>query len=276
MSYRAILTDAEIRAAAPSVFASGAHHTQSERYGFIDTSKVVSALRAEGFQPVQAFQQRVRQPDRASACKHLVRFRMPTAAAAGLIVPELVAITAHDGTAAWHLWFGVFRIVCENGLIAAASTLTHIRVQHQARLVHNVVEASVELARQAPHSFGRITDWQHRLLAPEERTAFATAALALRWPDRPPIAPAALLTVRRQADTRADLWTTLNVVQENLLRGGHMYTDGKGRSRSTRAVRAIDATTALNVALWQLTERIDSGLVIAEQPLPANLLLHAA
>jgi hypothetical protein len=276
MSYRDTLTDDDIRAAAPSVFARGAHHTRTPRYGFINTAEVVSALRAEGFQPVQAFQQRVRQPDRAHACKHLVRFRMPTPAADGLVVPELVAINAHDGTAAWHLWFGVFRIVCENGLIAAASTLTHIRVQHQARLVHNVVEASVELARQAPAIFGRITDWQHRLLAPAERTAFATAALALRWPDRPPIAPAALLTVRRGADSSPDLWTTLNVVQENLLRGGQRYTDGNGRNGTTRAVRAIDTTTALNVGLWQLTEQLGSGLVVAERTLPADLLLHAA
>lgn len=263
------LTDDEIQAAAPSVFATEAHASRSKHYGFIQTKAVLDALRREHFVPVQAFQQRVRTPDRRMACKHLLRFRMPGPPHHGLIVPELVAINAHDGTAAWHLWFGIFRIVCENGLIAASSTLTHIRIQHQAHLVTNVVEASVALARRAPDIFAQIEAWQGEIWQTEQQLHFAEQALRLRWSTNAPIKAADLLATRRPEDRLNDRWTTLNVVQENLLRGGVGYATAAGKHRRTRAVRAIDTTTALNVQLWTLAAQIETARVPIVIELPA-------
>lgn len=278
MSILQILSDAQIRAVAPSVFAPSAHHSRSARYGFISTAEVLQALRAEGFQPVQVLQQRVRRPDRVPFCKHLLRLRLPGAALDAPLVPELIAINAHDGSAAWHLWFGVFRLVCRNGLIVAARELTHIRVQHQLGLVRDVVEASMALARQAPAIFRRIDDWQQIMLPPAARLDYAARALDLRWPDgRAPIGAAELLQVRRTADAGASLWTTLNVVQEHLLGGGAPYTDAAGRNRRTRPVRAIDSTTALNSALWQLTEQVaDERPAALNTALPSTWLALAS
>lgn len=253
------LTDDEIRAVAPSVFANAAHESRSEHYGFINTGAVLTALRQENFVPVQAFQQRVRKDDRRMACKHLLRFHLPDVPRHSLVIPELVAINAHDGTAAWHLWFGVFRIVCANGLIAAEETLTHVRIQHQASLVTNVVEASLDLARHAPAVFAQIESWQREIWEPEQQMAFAEQALRLRWPENAPIAAAELLARRRVEDQGNDRWATLNVVQENLERGGQAYTTPTGKQRRTRAVRAIDTTTALNVRLWKLAAQIGTA-----------------
>lgn len=270
------LTDAEIRAAAPSVFASAAHASRSEKYGFINTAAVLAALRRENFVPVDAFQQRVRKDDRRLACKHLLRFHMPDVPQHSLVIPELVAINAHDGTAAWHLWFGVFRIVCENGLIAAEETLTHVRIQHQASLVTNVVEASIELARRAPAVFAQIDSWQREIWEPEQQLQFAAQALALRWPKNAPIQPTELLARRRVEDRLNDRWTTLNVVQENLLRGGQGYATATGTQRRTRAVRAIDTTTALNVRLWELAAQIGTAQVPTVIDLPVTDLYRLA
>jgi hypothetical protein len=55
-----------------------------------------------------------------------------------------------------------------------------------------------------------------------------------------------------------DLWTTLNTVQENVIRGGQRdYSrrrpDGS-RMPKSRAIKGIDEDMKLNKALWQMAE----------------------
>jgi hypothetical protein len=68
-----------------------------------------------------------------------------------------------------------------------------------------------------------------------------------------PIAPAQLLAPRRREDTANDLWTTFNVVQENVIKGGlhGVGRDANNRRRrvTTRAVNGIDQDVKLNKAL---------------------------
>jgi hypothetical protein len=65
---------------------------------------------------------------------------------------------------------------------------------------------------------------------------------------------------RRGDDTGSDLWTTLNRVQENSIRGGlrGVTRDANGRRqvRRTREVTGIDQDVKLNRALWTLAEEM--------------------
>ena len=45
------LSDDQIRAVAPSIFADAPHESRSERYSYIPTATVLTELRKEGFQP---------------------------------------------------------------------------------------------------------------------------------------------------------------------------------------------------------------------------------
>ena len=69
-----------------------------------------------------------------------------------------------------------------------------------------------------------------------------------------------MLTVRRSVDRSDDLWTTTNVIQENVIRGGLSAwgRDANNRPRrvTTREVRGIDQDVKLNRALWVLGERM--------------------
>jgi hypothetical protein len=55
-----------------------------------------------------------------------------------------------------------------------------------------------------------------------EQLALATGAAAYRWEDltKAPVSPSMLLNPRRYGNGAKDLWTTLNCVQENIIRGG--------------------------------------------------------
>lgn len=69
------LSDDQIRAVAPSIFADTPHGSRSERYSYIPTSAVLAKLRNEGFEPFMVCQTRVRHEDRREFTKHMLRLR---------------------------------------------------------------------------------------------------------------------------------------------------------------------------------------------------------
>jgi hypothetical protein len=95
-------------------------------------------------------------------------------------------------------------------------------------------------------------------LSPRESELFARSALELRygedWSQASPVTTEQVLSPRRVADSGQDLWSTLNRVQENLLKGGLRGRSRSGRRTRTRAIRSVTEDVRLNRALWRLTE----------------------
>jgi hypothetical protein len=71
-----------------------------------------------------------------------------------------------------------------------------------------------------------------------------------------PFEPDKLLTPRRHADISNDLYTTFNVVQENVIKGGIHSFDRSNRRVSSRAINGIDQNVKLNKLLWAFSERM--------------------
>jgi hypothetical protein len=65
-----------------------------------------------------------------------------------------------------------------------------------------------------------------------------------------------VLDPRRTADAGQDLWSTFNVVQENVVRGGLEYRSANGRRNRTRSVTGIAQNVSVNKALWTLAEEM--------------------
>ncbi len=91
-------------------------------------------------------------------------------------------------------------------------------------------------------------------MSTDDQDQFAERALALRFPDvaNSGMVPAQLLTVRRPQDAHDDLYTLLNKVQENLLRGGLSRRAPSGRLTRTRRITSIKQDVRLNSQLWDL------------------------
>ena len=91
---------------------------------------------------------------------------------------------------------------------------------------------------------------------------FAMAAHQLVYddPEAAPIRPENLLCERRYDDKGNDLWTSFNVIQENIMKGGiagsKQGANGRIRRVKTRPVKSIDRDVKLNKALWVLTEEM--------------------
>ncbi len=270
------LEDDQIRMAAPSVFASEKHDSRSERYSYIPTSEVLRGLRAEGFMPFEVRQGGSRDDAKRGFTKHMLRLRHASdiGAAQGENIRELILMNAHDGTSSYRLMSGIFRVVCSNGLIAAAGDAQECRVGHTGNAVEKVIEGAYSIIDNAQAVQASIEDMRAVRLNQDEQDAFASAALALRYDEDkvPEVAASQVHRARRQADVGNDLWRTFNRTQETLVNGGMHYThfnaNNQRSRRETRPVNSIDGNVALNRALWVLAERM-AELKLAGAPLVA-------
>ena len=215
------LSDDQIRTVAPSIFAETPHESRSQRYSYIPTAAVLTELRNEGFQPFMVCQTRVRHEDRRDYTKHMLRLRHESQIN-GTEANEIILLNSHDGTSSYQMLAGMFRFVCQNGLVCG-DTFADVRVPHKGNVTDHVIEGAYEVLQ----GFERV---QHsrdamRAIALEEGEAevFARSALALKYDDPGktlPITESQVLRPRRFDDNRLDLWSTFNRVQENLVKGG--------------------------------------------------------
>ncbi|CAK0761082.1 DUF945 domain-containing protein [Gammaproteobacteria bacterium] len=257
----AFLSLEDVRRAAPAIFAESAHESRSRRYGFVPTEKMIGGLMAEGFQPVSVTQANSRTEGKETAAKHLIRLRHASSKQVDGVFPEVVLLNSHDGSCAYKIMAGLFRMVCANGLIAG-EMWGNLTVPHKSGAIHQVIEGSYEIVEKSPALLDSVEEMKATPLSVEERHIFSRAALALRYEDQEnaPITAHQIDEERRLADSGRDLWSTLNRTQENLIRGGlrgeTQDENGKRRRTTTREIRGIDQTVQINRGLWVLAEEM--------------------
>ncbi|MCC6206565.1 MAG: DUF945 domain-containing protein [Gammaproteobacteria bacterium] len=255
---RALSLD-EVQRAAPSIFAETPHAKLSGRYTLIPTGKVLEALHHEGFVPTRVMQTRIRNESGIGTAKHLVRLRhrdqLDRPATVDAIVPEVVLVNSHDGSSSYQLHAGLYRFVCSNGMVVADGCIGSLSIRHAGNVVDEVIEGVYEIVKETPRLIERVADYRATSVSDREARVLAGAALDLKYePDKAPIGPDQLIVPRRAEDHGTDLWSRMNVVQENLLRGGLRGQSANGRRLRTRAVASVSDDVRLNKALWRLTE----------------------
>lgn len=258
------LDDSTLRTQAPSIFALGPMAGVSDRYTFVPTARIVDGLREQNWMPVEVEEQRIRKEARRGFQKHMLRFRRAEQMATlDEWNVELVLLNSHDRGCAYQLHAGIYRRICSNGLVVSEGSFEAIRFRHSKLETDEVVRASSRLLEFVPKVGEMVNRFRERLLDAEESLKLARHAILLRYasPDDAPVERETLLKARRDEDVSLDLWTALNRVQENLIRGGvsDFHRDRRGRLRSVRALRGIDSKVSLNKGLWGLAEQLANG-----------------
>lgn len=266
--HQRFLDEDEIRGLAPSVFATSAHESRSARFKPIATIDVIRMLDREGFGVVGAQQSIARTDDRKPFAKHMLRLRQKgeVTRKVGDSVFEVLLRNANDGSAAYDLLSGLFRIQCLNSVVAMSSQMATQRVRHSGDVGSKVIEGVFSVVNDAERALEAPAKWGQLQLTKDEQMAFAGAVHAVRFPvdehnnATTNVKPEQLLITRRTDDASNDLWTTFNVVQENVIRGGlnnfGRNANGAFVRRHTRQVKGIDQSIALNRALWTLGEEM--------------------
>jgi hypothetical protein len=263
------LTEDEMRKIAPSIFATDAHSSRSERFAPIPTIEVLRQLTKEGFSPVGVLESRARDHEKQTHTKHLIRLRRLDEEAkyrVGDSVVEMLLKNANDGSAGYSLMGGLFRICCLNSLVAHTDTIEDVRIRHTGDVAAKVIEGSYTVLSKVEKVMAAPQDWPKVMLDKPTREAFAEAAHTIRFPrdeegnTTTPIKAEQFLMPKRVEDNGTDLWTTFNVIQENVLKGGMEGTyrrdNGRQGRRVMRTVNGIDQRINLNRALWGMGEHL--------------------
>ncbi|EPM5305927.1 DUF932 domain-containing protein [Cronobacter sakazakii] len=253
------LTHEELAHYVPSVFSEDKHESRSARYSYIPTITLLENLQREGFQPFFACQTRVRDPGKREHTKHMLRLRRE-GQITGKQVPEIILLNSHDGSSSYQMLPGLFRAVCQNGLICGES-FGEVRVPHKGNVVEKVIEGAYEVLGIFDQVEEKRDAMESLLLPTQAQHALAEAALTYRFgEEHHPVTTTQILTPRRYEDRKDDLWSVFNRCQENLLKGGLPGRTARGKRSHTRAVRGIDGDVKLNRALWVMAEKLQQAL----------------
>lgn len=258
-----MLNKDNLREKFPSMFTTHAKEGVSERYSFVGTEPVIDEFLNNGFYIERANSVKVRKPENAPHCKHFVGFRSGTDF--GLVdprdtskamIPEILLTNSSDAKSAIVLSLGLYTFVCSNGLVIG-STHDMLRIPHTnvdyEKLKQYIIFFQSSVGSMAK-SVGKLSN---TYLSEDARQEFAYQAALLRWGSTDKVDPMSLLNPRREADSwNKSAWTTYNVVQENLIRGG--VPTRNGRDRLTRAVRSSVKDFDLNVKLWSLVLKMST------------------
>ena len=252
-----------LRMYAPATFAEAPETGRvSDRYSFLPTTEILEILQDEGWTAWKAQQVSARTWSKDHA-KHIIRLRhedmTPQSFGVGDSFPEMLLMNAHNGLGGYTLQGGMFRMVCSNGMVISEQDFGKIQIRHIGFEPGQVVEASKELIMNSSQIADKIGTWQGTEMTQRSRKDFFADAAKLRWdsPDEGLLLDVA--TPRRVEDQKTDLWTTFNVAQENLLRGG--FRNGT-TNRMVRPISNIQKDVNLNTQLWDLASTYSEGYAL--------------
>lgn len=234
--------------------------TVSGKYTFIPTTQALAILADYGWHPTRAVEARTRKAEHRGFQRHAIRLlnsRMNRELMAGDVLPQLLLTNSHAGTSAFVLTEALHVMICSNGLVKASGVQDEIRVRHVGYTDGLMETAIKQITTGIPETLEQTDRFKRLILTDAEREVYARAAIELRFDgEKYSVDPKSMLITHRQAEKDPNLWNTLNVVQEKVIRGGVRQKRADGSRVRSRKVASIQEDIRLNKALWVLTEEM--------------------
>ena len=259
MSKIPTLTDAQLRAAAPSIFSETPIEGVSDKYAFVPTYSILDTFRQAGYYPIMASESKVRNSDNYGYQKHIIQFRSID----NLLRPDaneeyadIVLTNSHNRTSSFIVDLAFFRLVCTNMIFVPSHTFAHHSIIHSGFNLEKVDIAINEVTSYMPRMKQEIEKFKSIQLSPLEQHSLAKAAIDIRFDKETHLIEAQeLLHVHREEDDDSSLWTVFNRVQEAMIRGGvRGHNRFTGKSFTSKAITAIDANIKLNKELFSTVQ----------------------
>ena len=243
---------------APAIFATSPAPTiKSPKYQFTPTFEVIEHMQDMGYLLTGVKQSSSNVELRKNWGIHITRFQHPDLYIKNTdgeieARPEVVLINSHDGTRPIQFEMGLFRLVCENGLVVKDRDMGSFRERH-TKLNFNEVKNLIDQKVSGLNDVvGKINKWNMIEMTDKQRFNFAVEALALRiGTDRQAeqYEIMDILNPKRKADEGNSLWKTYNILQENLIKGGFQLNN-----RQARSIKNPIEDFNLNRELWSLAD----------------------
>ena len=248
-------TKSEIRQLANSIFTTQGAPGTSDKYAHISTEKIIDDMQLLGWGVVDAKQVKARKGEGYQ--KHLVVFRnndiQITAEDGDNVFPQILLTNTHDGKNAFTFTAGLFRMVCENGLVVSSREFENMKIRHYGYSFEELQDTIKAMVEKLPLTVESLNKFRQVELSQEQALDFAKKALEVRLGelDNIQIDLQDLLTPTRSEDRGNDLWSVYNVVQEKLIHGMFNYKYGV-KSRKARKIKNFKQDLVINERLYDL------------------------
>jgi len=252
------LTHEQLMQQAPALFTEQPHNDASDKYHFVSTIDVIDEIKSFNWYPTSVQQSSVKDINKEGYQRHLVRFRHFD----DLLNPrenavELLLFNSHDRSTAFSISAGIYRFVCSNGLVIADSVFESYKIKHIGDRYTDIETAIDKITSFKPQLQKKIDRFETITLSQAEQESFARSSIPLRFDRHLQVDYKDLLIPHRDEDTKDDLYTTLNIIQENLLRGNLTgVNNSTGRKFTSKEITSIGKDVDVNQGLWDIAERI--------------------
>jgi hypothetical protein len=252
------LNNQELKELAPTLFTSEPHYEVSDKYHFIPTIEVIEQIKSHNWYPVSVSQADVRDEEKQGYQQHCVRFRHFE----DLLNPqdnavELLLFNSHDRSKSFSISAGIYRFVCANGLVVSDGVFESYKIKHIGDRDNDVANAVAKITAIKDKLLDKIKTLSNIQLSNLEKQSFAKLAIPLRFEEHLEVNLNDLLVPNRKEDYKDDLYTTLNTIQEHLIRGNVSGINKEtGRRFKSKEIKSITNDTHINKGLWDIAEKI--------------------
>ena len=251
------LTNEQIKRIAPSVFTATAASSVSQHYTHIPTSVIVDDMKQLGWEVVDAKEVKARKG--IGFQKHLIVFRNPEVVINGTdgddVFPQILLTNSHDGKNAFTFTAGLFRMVCENGLVISTEQFEDVKMRHLGYTFEELQVKIREMVERLPLTVESMNKMKGVQLDEQQAVDFALRALSTRFNEdemkRITVDAKELLKPVRKEDEGSDLWSIFNVIQEKLIEGDFNYNAGN-KSRKARKIKNFNQDLKVNKELFAM------------------------
>jgi hypothetical protein len=185
LSTNEFLTLDEVKQRASSIFSKTAAPTVSDKFTHIPTFKVIEDMSQLGWNVVDAKQVKARTEGTRGFQKHLVVFRNPDVVINGVdgdtVFPQILLTNSNDGKNAFTFTAGLFRMVCENGLVISTEQFNDVKMRHMGYTFEELQAQIREMVEQLPLTVESMNKMKQIELNEEQAKALAKKALTTRF-----------------------------------------------------------------------------------------------
>ena len=185
LSTDSFLTLDEVKQRAKSIFTATAAPTVSDKFTHIPTNRVIEDMEQLGWGVVDAKEVKARKEGTKGFQKHLVVFRNPDVVINGAdgdtVFPQILLTNSNDGKNAFTFTAGLFRMVCENGLVISTEQFNDVKMRHMGYTFEELQSQIREMVEQLPLTVESMNKMKQIQLTEEQAQDLAKKALTTRF-----------------------------------------------------------------------------------------------
>ena len=248
----------ELKETVPTIFTKTGSPEVTSKYSHIPTDKVISDMELLGWKVVDAKQVNSRSKN-SGYQKHLVVFRNNDVVIEGkdndVVYPQILMTNSHDGKSCFSFQAGLFRMICENGLVISTNEFEKVAIRHMGYDFDELQKQITEMVEKLPLTVESMNNMIDTKMNQKSILKFAKDMLAVRFPEdelrRITIDMDDFITPVRPEDNGDDLWSVFNVIQEKIIEGDFEYSIGS-KHRKARQIKNFKQDMDLNSKMFDV------------------------